>query len=120
MAHLTYLAVLLACLIGTLPLEFAFRARVYRRFRRAATAILPVAALFLAWDFLAAAAGWWFFDPAYLVGVWVGGLPLEELLFFLVIPICGILTLEGVRHFKPRWAEPAARERFSTERQARR
>jgi len=29
--HLQYLALLCACLLITLPLEFAFRARVYRR-----------------------------------------------------------------------------------------
>ncbi len=108
MAHLTYLALLVGCLVATLPLEFVFRARVYRRWRRAAAAILPVAVVFLIWDYAAAVAGWWFFDPAYLMGVWLGGLPLEEVLFFLVIPICGILTLEAVRSLKPQWAQPRA------------
>lgn len=103
MNHLTYLAVLIACVIGTLPLEFAFRARVWRRIRRTALSILPVAAVFVTWDYLAAGAGWWWFDSHYLIGVRVGRLPVEELLFFAVIPVCGILTLEGVRHFKPHW-----------------
>jgi len=107
-AHLTYLAVLIACIIGTLPLEFAFRARVYRRGTRAAVAVVPVAAVFIGWDYLAARAGWWSFDDARLIGVRIGGLPLEELLFFLVIPVCGILTIEGVRHFKPQWAVPGS------------
>ncbi len=107
MAHLTYLGVLLACVIGTLPLEFGYRARVWRRIRRTAVSVLPVAAVFLVWDYLAAGAGWWSFDPGYLTGLWVGGLPIEELLFFVVIPVCGILTLEGVRHVKPQWGEAA-------------
>ena len=59
MTHLTYAAVLLACVLGTLPLEFAYRARVYRRMRQTALAILPVAVVFLAWDYVAAIAGWW-------------------------------------------------------------
>lgn len=107
MQHLTYLAVLLACLLGTAPLEFALQARVYGRWRRAAAAILPVAAVFVLWDYLATAAGWWWFDDRYLTGVYLGPLPLEELMFFLVIPICGLLTFEAVRRLKPRWA-PAA------------
>ncbi|MDT4949985.1 MAG: hypothetical protein QOJ37_2580, partial [Pseudonocardiales bacterium] len=30
-------------------------------------------------------------------------LPLEELLFFLVIPTCAVLTLEAVRARRPHW-----------------
>lgn len=107
MKHMVYAGLLAACVIGTLPLEFFFRARVYRRIRPAALAILPVAAVFIGWDYLATAAGWWHFDPHYVIGVMVGSLPLEELLFFLVIPLCGLLTFEAVRWIKPHWAGPA-------------
>ncbi len=111
MQHLTYLAVMAACLIGTLPLEFFLKARVYGRFSRAALAIAPVAAVFLIWDYLAIQAGWWWFDPEYITGIFVGALPIEEITFFVAIPICGILTLEAVRHLKPDWADPRRRER---------
>jgi lycopene cyclase domain-containing protein len=106
-AHLTYAAVLAACLLGTLPLEFALRARVYRRIVGAALAVLPVGLLFLAWDFWAAGAGWWWFDDDHLIGPRLGGLPLEEIAFFLVIPICGLLTIEGVRTVRPDWGRAA-------------
>ncbi|MET3807705.1 lycopene cyclase domain-containing protein [Nakamurella sp. UYEF19] len=104
MRELAYLAVLLACVLGTLPLEFVLHAKVYRRWQRAVVAILPVAAVFLTWDYLATRAGWWHFDRSYLTGVFAGPLPLEELLFFLVIPVCGLLTFEAVRHLRPEWA----------------
>lgn len=102
--ELTYLAVLLACVLGTLPLEFLLQARVYRRWLQAVLAILPVAVIFILWDYFAARAGWWRFDRSYLTGVFAGPLPLEELLFFLVIPVCGLLTFEAVRHVQPQWA----------------
>jgi len=35
--------------------------------------------------------------------VHVGNVPIEELLFFLVIPTCAVLTLEAVRRTKPAW-----------------
>jgi lycopene beta-cyclase len=110
--HLTYLGLLAACLIGTLPLELVLGARVYRRWRRAVLAVLPVAAVFVLWDGLAVHAHWWTFDRRYLVGVWLG-LPLEELLFFLVIPVCALLTLEGVRRVRPDWTvgDEATRDR---------
>jgi len=108
--HLTYLAVLLACLVLTAPLEFVICARVYRQGRRAALAILPVATVFVLWDYLATHAGWWWFDEQYLTGVFIGALPWEELMFFLVVPICGLLTFEAVRRLRPRWADAAAKD----------
>jgi lycopene cyclase domain-containing protein len=54
-----YLFVLGACLVITAPLEL-FGSGVYRRARRAAAAILPVAAVFVVWDLIAIAADiWW-------------------------------------------------------------
>ena len=95
--RLAYLLVLAGCLLGTLPLEFVLHTRVYARWRRLVLTLLPVLAVFLTWDVLAIRAGHWDYDPAQVTGIAVGGLPLEELLFFVVIPICAVLTLEAVR-----------------------
>jgi lycopene cyclase domain-containing protein len=103
MRHLTYLAVLAACLIGTAPLELAVGTRVYARWRRLALALLPGLILGVAWDSYAVRAGHWSFDRRYLTGVSLLGLPVEEVLFFVVIPICAVLTLEAVRRRRPAW-----------------
>ena len=92
-----YLLVLAACVVGTLPLEVVLRTRVYARPLRLALTLLPVLVVFLVWDVLAIRAGHWGYDPAQTTGVLLGDLPLEELLFFLVIPVCAVLTLEAVR-----------------------
>lgn len=98
MRHLTYLAVLAGCLAGALWLEPALRVGVLRQWRRLLLTLLPVAAVFVVWDLLAIAAGHWTFDPAQTTGVvFPGGLPLDELLFFLVVPVCAILGFEAVR-----------------------
>jgi lycopene cyclase domain-containing protein len=100
----TYLLILGGCLIGTAPLEIFLRTRVYARPARLAGAVVPVAAVFGAWDIAAIAADWWHYDGRYLVGVTLPGkLPVEELLFFVVIPTCAVLTLEAVRARKPHW-----------------
>ncbi|MDQ0381585.1 lycopene cyclase domain-containing protein [Amycolatopsis thermophila] len=92
MDHYQYLLVLAGCLAITLPLEF-LGARVYRRPAALARAVLPVALVFLVWDAIAIAARVWWYDPGYLTGVRLPfAIPLEELLFFLVIPVCGVLT----------------------------
>jgi lycopene cyclase domain-containing protein len=96
----SYLLVLLACLVGTAPLELFLGTRVYARWRRLALTLLPVLVVFVTWDLLAIRAGHWDYDPSQTTGVALGALPLEELLFFLVIPICAVLTLEAVRAVK--------------------
>ena len=98
MRHLTYLAVLAGCLAGALWLEPVLRVGVLRRWRRLLVAVLPVAAVFVLWDVAAIAAGHWSFDPEQTTGVLLPGrLPLEELLFFLVVPVCAVLGFEAVR-----------------------
>ncbi|MGB8021923.1 MAG: lycopene cyclase domain-containing protein [Candidatus Nanopelagicales bacterium] len=97
LGHGEYLALMLGCLLATLPLEFVLGARVYRRPRRLALAVLPVATVFVVWDLVAIRREHWWFDPGSTTGVVLpGGLPLEELVFFVVIPACAVLTYEAV------------------------
>ncbi len=92
-----YLLLMAGCLAITLPLEFAFRARVYRRPRRLLYALLPMLVVFLAWDVLGIVRGHWTYSERYTTGLLLPlGIPLEELVFFLVIPVCGLLTYESV------------------------
>ena len=91
-----YLIVLGACLLITLPLEW-LGSGIYRRPRRLVLAVLPVAAVFVAWDVVATAAGVWRFEPRYVIGIdLLSPLPVEELLFFLIVPVCGLLTYGAV------------------------
>jgi lycopene cyclase domain-containing protein len=97
-SHLAYLGVLAFCLAGTAWLEIVLHTGVYRRWRRLLLTLLPVVAVFVAWDLYAIARGQWTFDPHRTTGLLLPGrLPLEELLFFVVIPICSVLAYEAVR-----------------------
>lgn len=96
MDHWQYLIVLAACLAITVPLEI-FGDGVYHRFGRVVRAVLPVAAVFLLWDELAIGAHVWRYNPAYIIGADIPfRVPIEEVLFFLVIPVCGLLTYNAV------------------------
>lgn len=96
-----YLLVMAACVVGTLPLELVLRARVYARWRRLMLSLFPVLAVFLTWDGLAIHAGDWSYR--HLTGFRIGNLPIEEIVFFLVIPTCSVLTLEAIRRCRPGW-----------------
>ena len=103
MSRFAYVGVLVFVLIGSGWLEVALRTRVYSRWRRLLLALAPVVVVFCLWDLYAIASGHWTFDPERTTGVlFPGGLPLDEVLFFVVVPIASILTLEAVRSVK-RW-----------------
>ena len=98
MGHLTYLALLAGCLVVTAPLELVLRVRVYARWRRlllaARARVRRVRRLGALRDRPRALA----YDAAQTLGVRLpGGIPLEEVLFFLVVPVCAVLALEAVR-----------------------
>lgn len=98
-----YLLLMAGCLVVTLPLEFVFGARVWRQPRRLLIVLVPTVSLFSVWDIAAIARGHWAFNPRYVTGARLpGNLPIEELVFFVVIPICGLLTLEAVRRILER------------------
>lgn len=96
MDHWQYLIVLGACLLITAPLEI-FGSGVYRQPMRLLRSVGPVAVVFVIWDAIAIAGHVWTYNPRYISGIHVGfSIPLEELLFFLVIPVCGLLTYSAV------------------------
>ena len=91
-----YLALMAACLVVTLPLEFVLRARVYRRPRRLLLALVPTVVVFTLWDVVGILRHHWTYNPLFTTGLRLGVMPIEELVFFVVIPICGLLTYEAV------------------------
>jgi lycopene cyclase domain-containing protein len=95
--HWSYAAMLAFCLVGTLPLVPAFRLTVLRQPRRLLLTILLAGTPFLLWDVYATHVHHWWFDAAQTLPPRVAGLPLEEIAFFVVIPLASVLTLEGVR-----------------------
>lgn len=98
MRHLSYVGVLAFCVLGTLPLELWLGVRVYRQWKRLLLTLLPVVAVFVVWDLYAISAGHWTFDEEQTTGVVLpGSLPLDELLFFVVVPTCALLSVEAVR-----------------------
>lgn len=90
-----YLLLLGGCVLITLPLEI-FGDGVYRQTRRLLISMAPVVLVFLIWDAIAIASDVWHYNPRYISGINVPFMPLEEFLFFIVIPLCGLLTYSAV------------------------
>ena len=98
MGHWSYLAVMAFIFLGAAWLEIGLRTRVLRRWRRLLLTVLPVAAVFALWDVYAIASGHWWFDEDLITGITLpGDLPVDEVVFFILVPLAAILTLEAVR-----------------------
>lgn len=91
-----YLLLMAGCLLLTLPLEFVLGARVWRQPKRLLLSLVPMLIVFSAWDILGILRNHWGYNPGFISGIHLGPMPLEELVFFLTIPICGLLTYEAV------------------------
>jgi lycopene cyclase domain-containing protein len=98
MGHWTYAALLVGCLVVPAPLELVLRVRVYARWRRFLLAVLPEFVVFIGWVLYAIAQGHWDYSAELTLDIRLpGGIPLEEVLFFVVVPLCAVLAFEAVR-----------------------
>lgn len=77
---------------GVFPLLFGFipKPGFYNQFPRVLLANLPVTIFFIGWDIYFTQKGVWGFSTTYTTGFPIFGLPWEECLFFIIIPIACI------------------------------
>jgi len=94
--HWSYVAMLAFCLAGTLPLIPAFGLRRSLPPGRVVLTVVAAGSPFLLWDLYATEVGHWWFDEDQTLPWRVAGLPLEEISFFVVIPLVTVLTYESV------------------------
>ncbi len=97
-----YMQILIVSGVVPFLLSFWPALKFYRNVRSLICSISLIVVLFGAWDVFATYRGHWFFNPA---GVWtlrIINLPVEEVLFFVVIPFCCILTWEVIQYINKR------------------
>lgn len=59
--------------------------------------MVPMLVIFLVWDIVGIVRGHWSYSERFTTGILLPfQVPLEELVFFVVIPICALLTFESV------------------------
>lgn len=101
MNELIYISLMLGSLLFPFAFSFEKRIRFHTKWKYLWVAIAIPAAFFIIWDVWFTAKGvWWFNDP-YILGPRLLDLPLEEWLFFVVIPYCSLFIYEIVKYFLP-------------------
>ena len=73
----------------------------YKNIRFLVPAIFMVATAFLVWDEFFTIHAIWGFNPDYLQGLYLGSLPIEEVLFFFIIPYCCVFIYEVLIAYFP-------------------
>lgn len=82
--------------------SFYPKANFSSKWRYVLPAIGITAVIFIAWDILYTRLGVWGFNPKYISGIGVLGLPLEEVLFFFCIPYACLFTYFALNHLVER------------------
>lgn len=80
-------------------LSFDSRVHYFSKWKSVLYATLIIAVPFLIWDFIFTEYGFWGFNPDYLIGINIGNLPLEEVLFFLVVPFACTFIYECAKYY---------------------
>jgi lycopene cyclase domain-containing protein len=97
--HTLYLWVLIGSFIFPFILSFDRRVQFYTKWIILVKATIIPALIFIIWDIIFTKNGVWGFNGTYLVGKSIFGLPLEELLWFLVIPYCCVFIYECIQYY---------------------
>lgn len=94
-----YLFLDIFVLLGPIALSFDSRVYYFAKWKSVFLSIMIVSIPFLIWDFLFTLNGIWGFNPDYLTGVSIGNLPIEEILFFFVVPFACTFIYECVLYY---------------------
>jgi len=97
MTHLSYLAVIVFVAICAFSINWGFGLRIGKRWRELILTEFAIVIIYLSWDTWAIAKKNWFFDTHQIVNIDVlPKVPLEELLFFIVVPLTIILSYQAL------------------------
>ena len=97
-----YLGMLVFAISYPLAQSFEHRIRYSSQWYALMPALLISAAIFIVWDVWFTRLGVWEFNPRYVLGLFFFGLPIEEILFFLVIPFSCLFIYEVLIYFFPK------------------
>lgn len=99
MKHFTYVFLLVFTLSYPLYKSFEDKVAYYKKWKALFPAILISAAVFIAWDVWFTSIGVWKFNPEFVTGIYILNLPLEEWLFFLIVPFSCVFIYEVLNYF---------------------
>lgn len=99
--HYTYFLILAASVAGPLVLSFDKKVAFYKNWKYVFPAMIIPALLYIFWDVYFTKIGVWSFNEEYITGIKLVNLPLEEVLFFFIVPYCCIFIYACIKSYFP-------------------
>lgn len=99
--HYTYFLILAAAAAGPLVLSFDKKVGFYKKWKYLFLPVFIPALLYIGWDMYFTSKGVWSFNKEYITGIKLYNLPVEEILFFFIVPYCCIFIYECIRSYFP-------------------
>ena len=96
-----YAYVILFSFLGPFALSFDKKIAFYKEFRHLFFGLIITAFAFILWDEYFTVNKIWGFNPTYLLRIYVGHLPLEEILFFLIVPYNCVFIHQVLKGYFP-------------------
>jgi len=97
--NFTYLILLISSLGAPLVLSFDKKVQYYKNLKYILPAILITASIFWLWDINFTTTGIWSFNSTYTLSLEIKGLPIEEWLFFIIIPYVCVFIYEVLKYY---------------------
>jgi lycopene cyclase domain-containing protein len=73
--------------------NFGFQLKISKKLKLFLFTDLLILVIYLIWDFWAVSKGSWFFDSNQILGIMLfDKLPIEEVLFFIIVPLMTVLS----------------------------
>jgi 1,4-dihydroxy-2-naphthoate octaprenyltransferase len=95
----TYLVIDFLIIILPLLVSFLPYLSYYKKWPSVLFSIITGGLFYVSWDIIATMRVDWSFNPQHVLGIYLFGLPLEEILFFVFVPYSLLLTYEQAVYF---------------------
>ena len=104
--HNTYLYLNILTVLGPLLLSFDKKVAFYKDWKYFLYAMLPTSLAYIIWDIIATKTLVWKFNGEFLLGINIVNLPVEEYIFFLVVPYACLFIYACLKAYWPHWHSP--------------
>ncbi len=100
--HFIYIGLILFTISYPLFKSFEEKIQYSYKWKFLFPGLLLSGAFFIIWDIWFTSIEIWKFNPDYVLGLFIGGLPIEEWLFFIVVPFSCVFIYEVMNYFVKR------------------
>lgn len=99
--HFTYFLILAISAAGPLALSFDKKVAFYKKWKYLILPVCIPAFFYIVWDIYFTSIGVWSFNEKYVTGIKFINLPVEEIIFFFIVPYSCLFIYECIRCYFP-------------------